>query len=503
MVSLILVIISFVLVAALAAATLYFGGDALQGGNAQALASTVVNQGEQIIAATRLYYMDKGVVAPDLATLVAENYLTTVPVPPAGLQVVAAWSPVGSAYAADAHWAWDPTTETLALVREITNTEACGFVNKTNNRTTQIFDAVDTNVRVQCYGSGSPYTIIWNGKTSPVFATSTGPTEPLPGDQLCQGAINLGHAPATCGPNATGAPIVAGGSGSTDPGASESGGLRLTTNDPLTFLGATYWVTGELRTVTLTNTSGADQWLLAWNMAPQGDPTWGQRVDVLDSTCPDRLPAGGACTVTLFRPPYSNINRSALATSAIYQPSYADDQWMPIGTPPSLTYQVGGVWDGVPEITLPAPVLGDGSPQAPAPYSLPELNANVGSRLWVTYSTFLHNTVQGENQGPSISQGYYIYIYPTVGSGALDFTAPVGICGYPPDGANFTYNPDDFTADAAHLYCNLFEGTPPGTYQGYRRWGADYYVLCPDPNNPMGRSCSATDYGYYRVNVVR
>jgi hypothetical protein len=102
MFSLILTVVAVALVAALAMATLFYGGEVIHGGNARAIAGTVMNQGEQIVAAARLYYVNKGVAAPSLAALVAEGYLNSIPVPPAGLQVASfSLSPISSAYAAD------------------------------------------------------------------------------------------------------------------------------------------------------------------------------------------------------------------------------------------------------------------------------------------------------------------------------------------------------------------------------------------------------------------
>lgn len=479
MFSLILTVVAVALVAALAMATLFYGGEVIHGGNARAIAGTVMNQGEQIVAAARLYYVNKGVVAPSLAALVAEGYLNSIPVPPAGLQVASfSLSPISSAYAADTTWEWDAATETLGLVRQVTNSEVCSLLNEANNRTGDIQDAVDTTVRTQCYGDSQPYTVLWNAKVS--MDSVDGTLEAAPDEQLCQGATNLGHTPAVCAPNATGGPVVA----TPNPGlgTSESNGLRLTTSDPLTFKGATYWVTNEIRTVTLTNTSGANQWLNVNTVIPEADPTWGPRVGVLDTTCPEWFLSGDSCTVRLIRPPYSNINRSALAETVAYRPSYVNDNWEPIGTPPSLAYQVAAAFDTTAEVVVPV------------------ATAESGNAIWIDYSSFLRNTVQGSNEGSSISLQYPILIYPTSGQTAWDYTVSVGYCHYPND--NEFFNAGDFTADNAKLTCFINPGTPPGIYEGWRRMGADQYVLCPSQASQWGQSCSGTDYGYYRFRLV-
>ncbi len=80
MFSLIISIIAIALVAALALASIYYGGDAFQEGTSKAEASTVVNQGQQVQAAVTMSEIDeKPVTDATLAILVTNDYLKEVP----------------------------------------------------------------------------------------------------------------------------------------------------------------------------------------------------------------------------------------------------------------------------------------------------------------------------------------------------------------------------------------------------------------------------------------
>lgn len=84
MFSLIITIISIALVAALALATLYYGGSAFNKGAAGAVAARLINEGQQVNGAVALYKADVGagstaVVVTDLAGLVTNGYLSSVP----------------------------------------------------------------------------------------------------------------------------------------------------------------------------------------------------------------------------------------------------------------------------------------------------------------------------------------------------------------------------------------------------------------------------------------
>jgi hypothetical protein len=79
MFSLIISIIAIALVAALALASIYYGGDAFQEGTVKAEASTIVNQGQQVQGAVTMAEVNGDVVGTDITVLTTKNYLKEVP----------------------------------------------------------------------------------------------------------------------------------------------------------------------------------------------------------------------------------------------------------------------------------------------------------------------------------------------------------------------------------------------------------------------------------------
>jgi hypothetical protein len=79
MFSLIITITSIALVAALALATLYYGGDSFNKGQTESTATTVVNHVQQLIGAKSLFKAEKPGEALTLTKLVANNYLKSAP----------------------------------------------------------------------------------------------------------------------------------------------------------------------------------------------------------------------------------------------------------------------------------------------------------------------------------------------------------------------------------------------------------------------------------------
>lgn len=78
MFSLIITIVSIALVAALAVATIYYGGSAHSEARRVAEASTAINAMQQVHAAVTMYRMDKHTLPPDIAALEGD-YLRQVP----------------------------------------------------------------------------------------------------------------------------------------------------------------------------------------------------------------------------------------------------------------------------------------------------------------------------------------------------------------------------------------------------------------------------------------
>jgi len=81
MFSLIIIVISIALGAAMALATLYFGGDAFNEGSAKATAATLVNQAQQINGANTLHFLDEQVYGDMAALTAAGKYLQAAPNP--------------------------------------------------------------------------------------------------------------------------------------------------------------------------------------------------------------------------------------------------------------------------------------------------------------------------------------------------------------------------------------------------------------------------------------
>jgi hypothetical protein len=82
MFSLIITIISIALVALLALATLYYGGDAFNRGSAGAQAARLINEGQQVNGAVALYKADRAAGnTPEVATLagLVSAYMSQVP----------------------------------------------------------------------------------------------------------------------------------------------------------------------------------------------------------------------------------------------------------------------------------------------------------------------------------------------------------------------------------------------------------------------------------------
>lgn len=84
MFSLIITIISVALVAALALATLYYGGEFVTDGQARAALTKIMQEGNQVVGALELYKADNGGfpsgTSDEIKTqLVSQNYLTQIP----------------------------------------------------------------------------------------------------------------------------------------------------------------------------------------------------------------------------------------------------------------------------------------------------------------------------------------------------------------------------------------------------------------------------------------
>lgn len=79
MFSLIITIVSIALVAALAVATIYYGGDAFNRNGQKAAVAKVMTTGSQISGAVEAYKAQKGTAPASIDELVTANFLSAVP----------------------------------------------------------------------------------------------------------------------------------------------------------------------------------------------------------------------------------------------------------------------------------------------------------------------------------------------------------------------------------------------------------------------------------------
>jgi hypothetical protein len=159
MFSLIITLISIALVAALALATLYYGGSSWTRGAAGANAAMLANQGQQLLAALTLYYTEHSAYPATLDELVTGEYLKTVPVPPASL--AAAPSLVAPALAAGEAWTMLAAGQPAAMVRDAVAQDVCQEVNYRVLGSDAVHEKADPTLMAQCYGpAGGPFTFV-------------------------------------------------------------------------------------------------------------------------------------------------------------------------------------------------------------------------------------------------------------------------------------------------------------------------------------------------------
>lgn len=145
MFSLVIAIISILLVAALAIATLYYGGQQLQLGSSRAHAAKIINQGQQVLGAAELFYSENGRWPNDTGELVNKGYLRSVPV--ARAQVL-------SAAVADEPQSWVmPTAGVPVFTLAVDQAEVCREFNALSLTTDGVPSKVVTSARSLCYSA--------------------------------------------------------------------------------------------------------------------------------------------------------------------------------------------------------------------------------------------------------------------------------------------------------------------------------------------------------------
>ena len=131
MVNLIITLISIALIAIVAVAALYNGGDAFRQGSANASAAQLVNAGQQISAANILYANDNsGTYATTLTELTTDGaYLSSEPRVPNGFEIQE-----------------DITGNVITVVSATQATEICDAVNKQGGYELATYDDGNGNI---------------------------------------------------------------------------------------------------------------------------------------------------------------------------------------------------------------------------------------------------------------------------------------------------------------------------------------------------------------------
>lgn len=213
MFSLIITIISIALVAALALATIYYGGSAFNRGSASANATKLMTQSQQILGADRLYRVDhEGTMPPSMQALVDGGYLKSIP--------TAAIDTKFTAQAATVSWEMVSTSSGRGyqFTASSVDAESCKNINLVSFGQNGILSAVFNGFKTQCYGPDTSNLTVLVLSDSTLF-TPGGIASGLPSAPRYESGNNPSSGDWTVAPT-TGA----GGSGGSGTGGSGTGG---------------------------------------------------------------------------------------------------------------------------------------------------------------------------------------------------------------------------------------------------------------------------------------
>ena len=201
MFSLIITIISIALVAALALATLYYGGDAFNQGRADAEASKILNQGQQMLGAADLFHANRGRYPNNVAELVSADYLKSIPLAQA--------TAIQAALAAEP---WEmPTANVPVFVLDGVGEDACVRVNARSYGIDGILELARTGLQTQCFGPNpGPQKVVISKGASHMTAAATVGNAVLASTEVTGAAIPLASE-ATEWERAPGANVASGG----------------------------------------------------------------------------------------------------------------------------------------------------------------------------------------------------------------------------------------------------------------------------------------------------
>jgi hypothetical protein len=177
MFSLLITIISIALVAALAIATIFYGGEIVKKSRAKATAATFVTQGQQMLGATEMFKAIHGRWPATADELVESKLLKGIPVAPGNAAVVSQLLdyPVFSlAYAGPEGRAWEQV-QSLApqfwLLRS-TSEQVCRAINQQVRGDDGIYNAARRDTLIQCFGTEENYTVLVHLRGDPDIGTT-------------------------------------------------------------------------------------------------------------------------------------------------------------------------------------------------------------------------------------------------------------------------------------------------------------------------------------------
>lgn len=162
MFNLIVAVISIALIAAMAAASIFYGGEAFSESTAQAQASTLVNNGQQISGAQQLHMIDNsGNRAAAVATLISGNYLQAIPTPPASaVDAADAWELADSGQLAFIDLV-DANAATVCASIAEQGGLASGALAATATPTVAELETADANAQFGCMNNGADYVFVY------------------------------------------------------------------------------------------------------------------------------------------------------------------------------------------------------------------------------------------------------------------------------------------------------------------------------------------------------
>lgn len=292
MFSLIIVIISIALVAALALATLYYGGSSFNKGSASAQATRLLNEGQQMLGAADLFIADRGRAPNSVTELISEGYLKTVP------QGVAYTQPLGLPLLDVAHAStgWEmPAPGVLAFqTTGAVHASVCADFNRQATGVSGIRKKAHTTMGSQCFGETE------NALTLVVAKSGAALSAALDGASVSTAALETdADSPQWLTP--PGHSGSGSGSGPSGPGV----GLQITRSAQLTTFGnLTQGDAAVQRVVTLSNTGSVTAYFAdtahhdSDELSGPSDDGTGGLMEIASHTCSEVSP-GQSCAVTL------------------------------------------------------------------------------------------------------------------------------------------------------------------------------------------------------------